>query len=103
MSINLDGGSLLEEKAKIFNREVFPRCLRASHTTLVITACGDHVARGAVGWSTYYFPNEVHLPRGDHVADARDGVKHPSYFVVVERLFANFGHRYLKDAADAAM
>jgi len=49
VSINLDGGSVLEEKAKIFNHEVFPRCFRASHAALVIAACGDHVARGAVG------------------------------------------------------
>jgi len=82
----------LEEKAKIFNHEVFPRCLRASHTTLVITACGDHVARGAVGRSTHYFPNEVHLPRGDHGADARDGVKHLPNFVVMKSLFQDFGH-----------
>ena len=72
--INLDGGNVLEEKAEIFNHEVFPCCLRASHAALVIAACSDHVARGAVGWSTYHFPNKVHLPRGNHVADARNGV-----------------------------
>ena len=72
-------------------------------TRFVITARCDHVARRAVGRSTYHFPDEVHLPRGNHVADAWDGVKHPSHFVVVEFLFANVGHRYLKDAADAAM
>ncbi len=31
------------------------------------------------------------------------GVEHLSHFVIVEPLFADFGHRYLKDAADAAM
>ena len=91
-SINLDGESVLEEKAKIFNHEVFPRCLRASHAALVIAACSDHVARGAVGWSTYHIPDKVHLPRGDHVADARDGVKYLPHFVVMKSLFADFGH-----------
>ena len=92
MSINLNGGSVLEEKAKIFNHDIFPHCLRASHAALVIAACSDHVARGAVGWSTYHFPSEVHLPSGDHAADTRDGVKHLPHFVVMKSLFAGFGH-----------
>ena len=92
MSINLDGGSVLEEKAKIFNHEVFSRCFRASHAALVIAAFGDHAARGAVRLSTYHFPDEVHLPCGDHVADARDGVKHLPHFVIMKPLFADFGH-----------
>ena len=69
----------------------------------VVAACSDHVARGAVRWSAYHLPDKVHLPRSDHVADAGDGVKHSSHFVIVELLFADFGHQYLKDAADAAM
>ena len=56
-----------------------------------------------IGWSTYHFPDEVHLPRGDHVADARDGVKHLPHFVVMESLFADFGHWFVEDASDAAM
>ena len=65
----------------------------------MVSACGDHVARGAIRWSTYHFPNKVHLPRSNHVAYAGDGVEHLSHFVIVEPLFANFGQRYLKDAS----
>ena len=92
MSISLDGGDVLEEKAKIFDHEVVPHCLRASHAALVIAACSDHVARGAVEWSTYHFPDEVHLPSDDHVADARDGVKDLPHFVIMTLLSADFGH-----------
>ena len=92
ISVNLDCGYFPEKEAEVLNHEVFPRCLWASHAALVIAACGDHVVRGAVGWSTYHFPDEVHLPRSDHVADARDGVKHLPHFVVMKSLFADFGH-----------
>ncbi len=61
-------------------------------TAFVVTACGNHVARGTIGWSAYHFANEVHLPRSNHVAYTGDGVEHLSHFVVVQSLFANFGH-----------
>ena len=103
ISINLNDGNVLEEKVKIFNHKVFSRCLRAPRPTLVITACGDHVARWAVGWSTYHFPDKVHLSCGNHVANARDGVEHFPYFVIMKSLFVDFGHQYVENASDAAM
>ncbi len=101
--VDLYCGYVLEKKAEVFDHEVFSRRLWAPHLVFVVAACSDHVARGAVRWSAYHLPDKVHLPRSDHVADAGDGVKHSSHFVIVELLFADFGHQYLKDAADATV
>ena len=90
--VNLDCGYILKKETKVLDHEVFPRRLWAPHLALMVTACGDHVARGAVRWSAYHFSDNIHLPCGDHVADARDGVEHSSHFVVVELLFADCGH-----------
>jgi hypothetical protein len=92
ISVNLDCGYFLEKEAEVLNNEVFSRCLWAPHALFVVAACGDHVARGAFRWSAYHFSDKVHLSRGDNVADAGDGVEHLSHFVVVEPLFADFGH-----------
>ena len=92
ISVNLDCGYVPEKEAEVLNHEVFSRCLWAPHPAFMVAACGDHVARGAVRWSAYHFSNKVQLPRGDHVADAGDGVEHFSHFVVVKPLLANFGH-----------
>ena len=91
-SVNLDCGYILKKEMKVLDHEVFSRRLWAPHTAFMVAACGDHVARGAVRWSAYHFSDKVHLPRGDHVADAGDGVEHSSHFVVVEPLFTYFGH-----------
>ena len=99
----MDCGYVLEEESDIFNHEVFPGCLWATHTALMVAACRDHVAGGAIGWSSYHFSDEVHLPRSNHVANAGDGVEHSSYFFVAESLFANAGDCYLEDASDAAV
>ncbi len=88
----MDCGYVLKEESEIFNHEVFPRCLWAAHTAFMVAACSNHVARGTVGWSVYHFANEVHFLRSNYVADAGNGVKHSSYLVVAESLFANFGH-----------
>jgi hypothetical protein len=90
--VNLDCGYFPEKEAEVLNHEVYSRCLWAPHALFVVAACGDHLARGAVRWSAYHFSDKVHLSRGDHVADAEDGVEHLSHFVVVEPLFADFGH-----------
>jgi hypothetical protein len=92
ISVDLDCGYFPEKEAEVLNHEVFSRCLWASHASFVVAACGDHVARGAVRWSAYHFSDKVHLSRGDHVANARDGVEHLSHFVVVEPLFTDCGH-----------
>ena len=92
ISVNLDCGYFPEKEAEVLNHEFFSRCLWASHASFVVAACGDHVARGAVRWSAYHFSDKVHLSRGDHVANAGDGVEHLSHFVVVEPLFTDFGH-----------
>ena len=99
----MDCGYVLKEESEIFNHEVFPRCLWAAHTAFMVAACSNHVAGGTIGWSSYHFYNEVHSPRSNHVAYAGDGVEHLSHFVIVEPLFANFGHRYLKDASNATV
>ena len=91
-SVNLDCGYILKKETKVLDHEVFLRRLWAPHAAFMVEACGDHVARGAVRWSAYHFSDKVHLPRGDHVADAGDGVEHSSHFVVVEPLFADCGH-----------
>ena len=103
VSVDLNCGYTLEKETEVFDHEVFSRRLWAPYLAFVVAACSDHVARGAISWSAYHFCDKVHLPRSDHVADAGDGVKHSSHFVIVELLFADFGHQYLKDAADAAM
>ncbi len=90
--VNLDCGYVPIKVAEVLNHEVFSRRLWAPHTAFMVAACGDHVVRGAVRWSAYHFSNKVHLPRGDHVADAGDRVEHLSHFVVVELFFADFGH-----------
>ncbi len=92
ISVNLDCGYILEKEAEVLNHEVFSRRLWAPHVAFIVAACGDHVARGAVRWSAYHFFDKVHLSRGDHVADAGDGVEHLSQFVIVEPLFVDFGH-----------
>ena len=69
----------------------------------MVAACSDHVAGRTVRWSAYHLTDEVHLSRSNHVANARDGIKHSSDFVVAESLFADFGHRYLEYASDATM
>ena len=92
MTVDVDCGYILEEELEILNHEVFPRCLWAARTTFMVTACGNHVARGTVGWSLYHFANKVHLPRSNHAAYTGYGVKHSSYFVVAESLLANCGH-----------
>ena len=48
---------ILEEEAKVLNHEVFHCCLWASHTAFMVATCVDHVARGAVRWSTDHFSN----------------------------------------------
>ena len=49
------------------------------------------------------FSNEIHLLCGNHVVNARDGVKHSSHLVVMELLFVDFGHGYVEDASNAAI
>ena len=90
--VDLNCGYILEKETEVLNQEVFPRRFWAPHTAFMVAACSDHGARGAVRWSAYHFSDKVHLPRGNHVADAGDGVEHLSHFVVVEPLFAYFGH-----------
>ncbi len=92
ISVNLDCGYVPEKEAEVLNHEVFSCRLWALHAAFMVAACGDDVARGAVRWSAYHFSDKVHLPRGDHVADAGDGVEHLSHLFVVEPLFADFGH-----------
>ncbi len=82
----------MEEETEILNHEVFPCCLWTAHTAFMVAACGNHVARGTIGWSLYNFANKVHLPRSNHVAYTGDGVKHLLHFFVAESLFAYFGH-----------
>ena len=74
ISVNLNCGYVPEKEAEVLDHEVFSRRLWAPHAAFMVAACGDHVARGAVRWSANNFSDEVHLPRGDHVADAGDGV-----------------------------
>ena len=93
----------MEEETEILNHEVLSCCLGATCFPFMVTACSNHVAGGTVGWSAYHLANEVHLSRSNHVADAGDGVKHSSDFVVAESLFADCGHRYLEYASDATM
>jgi hypothetical protein len=76
ISVNPDCGYVLEKEVKVLDHEVFSRRLWVPHTTFMVAACGDHVARGAVRWSAYHFSDKVHLSHGDHVADAGDGVEH---------------------------
>ena len=85
ISVNLDCGYIPEKEAEVLNHEVFSRRLWALHAPFMVAACGDYVARG-------HFSDKVHLSRGNHIADAGDGVEHLSHFVVVESLFADFGH-----------
>ena len=92
MSVDVNRRYVLEEEVKIFNHEVFPCCLWATRTAFVVTACCDHVARGTVVRSADHFSDKVHLSRSNHVADAGDGVKHTSNFVIADSLFADFGH-----------
>ena len=92
ISVNLDCGYVPEKEAEVLNHEVFSRRLWAPHAAFMVAACSDHVARWAVRWSAYHFSDKVHLSRGNHVADAGDGVEHLSHFVVVESLFTDFGH-----------
>lgn len=103
ISIDLDGGHILEEETEVFDHEVFPGCLWSANATFVVTTRCNHVARRAVRWATHHLPNEVHLSRGNHVADTRDGIEHAAYFVVAKVLFAYFGHRNVHDASYAAM
>ena len=103
ISVDLDSGHVLEEEAEIFDHEVFPGCLWSAYTAFVITARCDHVARRAVGRSTYHFPDEVHLSCGNHVSDTRNGIEHAAYFVVAKVLFSHVGHRDMQDASYAAV
>ncbi len=92
ISVDLDSGHVLEEEAEIFDHEVFPGCLWSAYTAFVITTRCDHVARRAVGRSTYHFPDEVHLSCGNHVSDTRNGIEHAAYFVIAKVLFSHVGH-----------
>ena len=93
----------MEKEAEILDHEVLSCCLGATRFPFMVAACSNHVARGTVRWSAYHLADEVHLSRSNHVANAGDGVKHSSDFVVAESLFADCGHRYLEDASDATV
>ena len=69
----------------------------------VVTVRCDHVAGWAIRRSTYHFSNEIHLLCGNHVVNARDGVKHSSHLVVMELLFVDFCHGYVEAASNAAI
>ena len=92
ISVNRDCGHVLEKKAKDLNHEIFSRRLWASYSAFMVTACSNHVARGAIRWSPYQFTNKDHVPHSNHITDAGDGVEHSSHFVVVKLLLANCGH-----------
>ncbi len=83
MAVNGDSGNISEEKSEIFNHEILPSGLCASHTSFVIAESRDHVTGGAIWQLTYHFSKKIHLSCCDHVLDVWDCVEHLSYSAVV--------------------
>ncbi len=78
---------ILEQKAEIFDHEVFLSHLQAPNLPLVIMAGSDHVTRWLIGGASYHFSNEVCLACCNHVLDTQDGVKHLTYSLVLYSVF----------------
>jgi hypothetical protein len=55
MVVNGDSGNISEEKSEIFDHEILPSGLCASHTLFVIAASRDHVTGGAIWRPTFHF------------------------------------------------
>jgi hypothetical protein len=82
MAINGDSGNISEEEAEIFDHEILPSGLWASHVPFVIAASRDHVMGGAIWRNTYYLSDKIHVSCCNHVLDAWDSVKHLSHSAI---------------------
>ncbi len=82
MAVNGDSGNVSEEKSEIFDHEILPGGLWASHTSFVIAASRDHVMGEVIWQPTYHFSNKIHLSCCDHVLGTWDCVEHFSYSAV---------------------
>ena len=55
-----------------------------------------------VRWSAHGLSKEIKLTSSNHVANARDVVKHPPHMFIVKMLFLDPEHRYSKDPANVS-
>ena len=69
--------------------------VRTPYFPLVLAARGEHASGWGIVRALYHLTNEAELPRGNHILDAWDIVKHlttflfrirPSFTSVIERL-----------------
>ena len=79
-----------KEETQVSHDEVFVVEERASHSSNVVAACGQHLLCWPVEWTAYCFPGEIELTCGDHVGHVRYVVKHSPDMLVVMRFSLTF-------------
>jgi hypothetical protein len=85
--VNCDFGNVGEEEAKVLDDVVLGVEEQTSHWADIVAACHQHLLRRTIGEGTYDLSDEVHLSCGNHVANARDVIEHPSIMFISDAFF----------------
>ena len=92
-----------KEETQVSHDEVFVVEERASHSSNVVAACGQHLLCWPVEWTAYCLPNEIELSCGDHVGHTRYVVEHSPDMFVSDAIFTHFRHRNSEDPSDVTV
>ncbi len=85
--VNCDFGNVGKEEAKVLDDVVLGVEERTSHWADIVAACCQHLLRRTIGGGTHDLSDEVHLSCGNHVANARDVIEHPSNMFILDAFF----------------
>ena len=85
--VNCDFRNVGEEEAKALDDVVLGVEERMSHWADIVAACCQHLLRRTIGGGTHDLSDEVHLSCGNHVANARDVIEHPSNMFILDAFF----------------
>jgi hypothetical protein len=101
--VDFDFGYVGKEDAKVLDDVVHGVKKRASYWTDIVAACRQHLLHRRIRGVTYNFFDEVHLSCGNHDANIRDDIEHPSHMFILDVFFLDSCDRDLEDMVDTAM
>ena len=70
---------------------------------LVLAARGKHASGWGIVWTSYHLADEAELPRGNHVLDAWNIIKHLTHFVVSYSSLLNIAHQEVEYPSNVSM